>query len=184
MWRCWWKPERLLPRRLLRLRGESCSLPGTPGKWPAPQSSAGAICLCWLSQQRLRFCRLEERERRPSVLQLTAAQELLHIHSSLLLAGAWVCAGALGVPLRSEPRTLSPSSPITAREEWSKETEPASEPTSQSFSVEALALITRQCLHKPHLLHFFMPFSFAGRICPLPQRLITRVDHPEPRACK
>lgn len=85
-WSCWRHPERLLPRRLLRLPGESCWLPGAPAKGPAPPSGAAAARLCCLSQARLCSCRLEEQQPRPSLLRLTAAPELLHIHPSLVVA--------------------------------------------------------------------------------------------------
>lgn len=58
---CCWSPQRLLPRRLLRLPGESCSLPGPRGKRPAPQGGAAAVRLCWRLQPGLGFCRLQER---------------------------------------------------------------------------------------------------------------------------
>ncbi|TWW79994.1 Transcription factor HES-7.1 Hairy and enhancer of split 7.1 [Takifugu flavidus] len=48
-----------------------------------------------------------------------------------------------------------------ANEERSEQTEPPPESPSQPFSVEALALSTRQCLQKPTVLHFCMLVPFV-----------------------
>lgn len=79
---CCWSPERLLPRRLLRLPGESRWLPGSPGERPAAQSSAAAVwlCCCCRSQPSLGFCRPPEERPRAFLLRLSAAQDLLQIH--------------------------------------------------------------------------------------------------------
>lgn len=156
-----WRPETLLPRRLLHLPAESCSVPGTWGERPVARSSTGCIFCCSFFPFRLWMCS-------SFLLQFSAAQEVLQVYSSGADAkvreeGVHVCTHCVQLCSdRCSITSLSHSSPTAPR---SVESSEQTERDAQPVTMETLALITTQWLQNWTFNDYNMLINIHSSAC-------------------